>query len=558
MTRSTDGGRVRKILLYLDTIEDFDIKAGKERMQGEARHIGGRDKSATMLVIATVLALVLLPGPLGAFLAGGADPTTATVTERQGQSYDEGIEPGQTATFKWDLLNPTNSTWEFTIAVMTDNPDVGTALDRDSVQVFAGQTDTVVLKVTTQATESTKAKLTLVFTIRNLSTNTSLTAYKTANVRVIVTHGANFHGFFTLQPSWLRLDDNDYTRLLMIVLFYLLMAIITVTVIIPLSSLVVAKTKTKVDDIILGIIRKPIFVLILLYGFLDAIAIINFIPKSLAKSIDTLFGLGVLIVIIYLAYKLLNGVLGQLAKEYKERTKSDVGDVLFPVIDKIGIVLIVIFGIMGILSYFGVDITVAATSVGIGGLVLAFAAQNSIANFFGGMFILLDRPFKVDDIILIDGEFCRVKHIGLRTTRVYNIFQHTVTVIPNDTLANTKVTNVSAPDQEIRIKVSWEAPYGVDPEMFMKLMNDIVKGSPKELGIIKDDPKKVIWCMLNEMKGSSIQFVIGFWVDDLMKQWDAAAYVRTQLYKECQARKIEIPFPQLDVHIKGAAKEPAN
>jgi small-conductance mechanosensitive channel len=510
-----------------------------------------------MLVLVMVLSLVLLPGPLGAFLAGAADPTTATVAERQGQSYDEGIEPGQTATFKWDLLNPTNATWVFTIAVMLDNTEVGTTLDRDNIQVFAGQTDTVVLKATSQATESTKAKLTLVFTIRNLSTNETLTAYKTANVRVIVTHGVNFHGFFTLQPSWLRLDDSDYTRLLMVVLFYLVMAIITVAVVIPLASLVVAKTKTKVDDIILGIIRKPIFVLILLYGFLDAMAIIKFIPKNLAKSIDTLFGLGVLLVIIYLAYKLLNGVLAQLAKEYKERTKSEVGDVLFPVIDKIGIVLIVVFGIMGILSYFGVDITVAATGVGIGGLVLAFAAQNSIANFFGGMFILLDRPFKVDDVILVDGEFCRVKHIGLRSTRVYNIFSHTVTVIPNDSLANSKVTNLSAPDKELRIKVYWEAPYGIDPEMFMKLMNDVVKGAPMELGIIKDDPKKTIWCQLNEMKGSSIQFVIGFWVDDLMKQWDAAAYVRTQLYKECQAKKIEIPFPQLDVHIKEAPKDMA-
>jgi len=517
---------------------------------------GGRPGHA-MLGLVMVLALVLLPGPLGAFLAGAADPTTATVAERQYQSYDRGIEPGQTATFKWDLLNPTNTTWEFTIVVMSDNPDVTATMDRDSVQVFAGQTDTVVLKASTQATESTKAKLTLVFTIRNLSTNETLTAYKTANVRVIVTHGINFHGIFTLQPSWLHLDDNDYTRLLMVVLFYLVMAIITVAVVIPLASLVVAKTKTKVDDVILGIIRKPIFVLILLYGFLDAMAIIKFIPKDLAKSIDTLFGLGVLLVIIYLAYKLLNGVLAQLAKEYKERTKSEVGDVLFPVIDKIGIVLIVVFGIMGILSYFGVDITVAATGVGIGGLVLAFAAQNSIANFFGGMFILLDRPFKVDDVILVDGEFCRVKHIGLRSTRVYNIFQHTVTVIPNDSLANSKVTNLSAPDKEIRIKVYWEAPYGVDPEMFMKLMNDVVKGAPKELGIIKDDPKKTIWCQLYEIKGSSIQFVIGFWVDDLMKQWDAAAYVRTQIYKECQAKKIEIPFPQLDVHIKEAPKDMA-
>jgi MscS family membrane protein len=511
----------------------------------------------SVFVMALTLLLVITPTILCPIFASGAEPSNATVVERQGQNYDITMKPGETATFRWDLVNPTNTTWEFSVKVLSDNLEVNGTMDKDKVQVFSGQTDTLSLKVRSDVTQTTKAKFTLVFSIRNLSTNVTLTAYKTANVKVVVTHGVSFHGFFTLQPTWLGLQDNDYTRLLIIVLFYLLLAILSIAVFIPVAGLLVSKTETQIDDVILETIRKPIFVLIMFYGLLDAIDILNVLPSNLTKGFSILFGLGALLVVIYMAYKLLIGVLRQLRKEYevKSKAKSEIGEVIFPLLEKVGLVLIAVIGIIGILYYFGVDITVAAASVGVGGIVLAFALQSSIANFIGGIFILVDRPFKVGDIIMVDTEFCRVQHIGLRSTRVYNVFQHSMIVIPNDQLANSKVYNLSAPDKELRVKVYWEGPYGVDPEMFLKLMTDIVKDSPKELGIIKDDPKKVIWTMVNEMKASTVQFVVGFWVDDLMKQWDAAAYVRTEIYKQCNKRGIEIPFPQLDVHIKEASKQ---
>ena len=510
-----------------------------------------------LILLALTWILVLVPTMLEPLAVSAADPSNATVIERQGAIYETSMKPGETATFKWDLVNPTNRTWEFSVNVLSDNPEVNGTMDRNKVQVFSGQTDTVILKVRSDVTETAMAKFTLVFTIRNLSTNETLTAYKNANVQVIVIHGVNFHGLFTLQPAWLGMPDNDYSRLLMVFLFYVLLALLTIGVFIPLAGLLVAKTETKIDDVILDTIRKPVFVLILLYGLLDATDILDFIPHNMLKGFNTLFGLGVLLVVIYTTYKLLIGVLRELRKEYeaKSKAKSEIGEVIFPVLEKVGLVLIALFSIIGILYYFGIDVSVAAASVGVGGIVLAFAAQSSIANFFGGIFILLDRPFKVGDIIMVDTEFCRVQHIGLRSTRVYNVFQHTIITIPNDQLANSKVINVSAPDKEIRVKVYWEGPYGVDPDTILKLMKDVVMGSPKELGIIKDDPKKVIWNMVNELKASTIQFVVGFWVDDLMKQWDAAAYVRTTLYKECIKRGIEIPFPQLDVHIKEDAKQ---
>ena len=525
----------------------FGVRSGQNGMAPQTRH--------APMVLAVAVAMLFLSGPLSLVGTVEAQSSKPTVSERTGQVYDATIEPGERATFKWEIMNPTNTTWEFMIIVMSDNLDLNGVMDQEKVQVFSGQTDTVILKVTTDASETTKAKFTLVFSIRSLSTNETLTAYKTATVKVDVTHGVDFHGLFTLQPGWLGLEDNDYSRVLLVMLFYLLLAFISIGVVLPVAGLISSKTNTKIDDIILGIIRKPIFVLIMFYGFLDAIELMEFLPHNLTDVLRTLFGLGVLVVIIYMAYKLFKGVVIEFGKEFAAKTETEIDDILIPVIEKIGVVLIAVFGVMGILSYFGVDVTMAATGVGVAGLVLAFAAQNSIANFFGGIFILLDRPFKVGDIILIDTAYCRVEHIGLRSTRVYDIFQNNIIVIPNDQLANSKITNLSAPDANIRIKVYWDAPYGIDTEMFTNIMLDTVKNSPKELGIIKDNPKKAIWCHLNDLKASSMQFVVGFWVEDLMKQWDAASYVRSDIYKNCAKKNIEIPFPQMDVHIKHAPKD---
>lgn len=497
--------------------------------------------------------LIFLISALGVLaLIGGAtgQASVATVAEREGYDYEVTMDPDEKAKFKWDILNPTNITYFVSINIMSDNVDFEGTVDHNNFQVFAGQSDVVILKVSSDAEGTDKAKFTLVFTLRNTVTDENITAYKSATVKVVVTHGIDFHGLFVLNPESIGLDDNDYTRILMIILTWILIACLTLFILNPVVRFAVRKTKTKIDDVILEIIAKPIFLLVILYGLLDAVALMEFIPKDFASILGTLFGLAVLLIIMYLAFKLFKGVLIQFGKEFAAKTETEVDDVLIPVVEKIGTVFIGIFGLMGVLSYFGVNLTMAAAGFGVFGLVIAFAAQSSIANFFGGIFILLDRPFKVDDLILIDNDYCRVEHIGLRSTRVYNIFDHDLVIIPNDKLANSTVINLSAPDTAYKVTVTFGVAYGTDPDSFVEKMLDIAKGAPEEVGIIKDDPDRGMWCRLNELKDSSMDFKIGFWVVDLMKQWGAAGYVRTKLYYLCEKEGIEIPFPQMEVMVK--------
>ena len=107
-------------------------------------------------------------------------------------------------------------------------------------------------------------------------------------------------------------------------------------------------------------------------------------------------------------------------------------------------------GLFWIASTQGVNVTVFIAGFGIVGLVIAFAMQDTMANFFSGIFLMTDRPFKVGDTILIDGDYCRVEKIGLRTTWLYNRFDHDIIIFPNNEIAGNKIVNLTQPDQSSR------------------------------------------------------------------------------------------------------------
>jgi small-conductance mechanosensitive channel len=121
--------------------------------------------------------------------------------------------------------------------------------------------------------------------------------------------------------------------------------------------------------------------------------------------------------------------------------------------------------------------------------------------------------------------------------------------MPNDKLANSTVINLSAPDQEFKVSLTIGVAYGTDPDKFVEDMLDIVKKAPEDIGIVTDDPDRGVWGRLNALNDSSMEFKVGFWVNDIMKQWSAAGYVRTKLYYFCVEKGIDIPFPQMDVRI---------
>ena len=91
----------------------------------------------------------------------------------------------------------------------------------------------------------------------------------------------------------------------------------------------------------------------------------------------------------------------------------------------------------------GIEITALLAGAGIMGIVIAFAAQDTLSNFFSGIHLLLDRPFKIGDVIYMEpGKYWRVINVGMRSTRLYSIFDHELVIMPNNSVANQKIINI--------------------------------------------------------------------------------------------------------------------
>jgi MscS family membrane protein len=347
-------------------------------------------------------------------------------------------------------------------------------------------------------------------------------------------------------PAWM---DNQWGHFGLLLVFWLVVGLLVVLVVRPVIKRLTAKTKSDIDDKILEIIDTPIVVFIFFYGFVRSLDVLTDMPQwfhDIHDEIMTLYGLVVAVFVIYIAYKVFKAVFMPLGMEYAKKTESELDDVLIPLMDKVGGVLIIVFGLFSILAMLGINITVFLAGAGIIGIVLAFALQTTLGNFFAGIHLMIDRPIKPGDIVLIDDDYCRVERIGLRSTRFYDIFAHTIVIMPNNTVSEMKLINLTQPDRRIKANVKVGVAYGTSIDKVERIMLEAVKSQP---GVIVDDPNCAPVVRFTEFGESSLNFAVYFWVKDLDDQWRIAHDARKYIDRAFREDGIEIPFPQRVVHM---------
>ena len=166
------------------------------------------------------------------------------------------------------------------------------------------------------------------------------------------------------------------------------------------------------------------------------------IPESVKATIDRFFLAILTLLIIYLLAKAVDAMVAIL-KVRAAKTPSPLDDQLVPLGGKVikgfiwGIGLLLF--LQNVLDY---NISSLIAGLGVGGVAVAFAAQDMIANIFGAVMIFVDRPFKVGDAVSLEGYEGSIETIGLRSTRV-RTWDGTLVVIPNKTVAATNITNLA-------------------------------------------------------------------------------------------------------------------
>jgi MscS family membrane protein len=174
------------------------------------------------------------------------------------------------------------------------------------------------------------------------------------------------------------------------------------------------------------------------------------LTPNLEKYILIVFKLILAFNLIRICY-LAADAFGKLAQEWATLTDTTIDDQLAPLASKTLKVLVVIVGFLIFLQNFGVNVTALLAGLGIGGVALAFAAQDTVSNVFGTITIILDSPFKIGDRIKVGDVEGLVEEVGFRSTRIRTFYNSAIT-IPNSVVAKEKIDNLTERNGVIRFR----------------------------------------------------------------------------------------------------------
>jgi len=235
-----------------------------------------------------------------------------------------------------------------------------------------------------------------------------------------------------------------------------------------------------------------------------------------------------------------------------EKTASKMDDMLAPILSKslrATVIVLALVQIAQILS--GKEITSILAGLGIGGLAVALAAQDTLKNLFGSMVLLADKPFEIGDRINVDGHDGPVEAVGLRSTRIRTLDGHLVT-IPNGELANKPIWNI-AKRPYIRRLFNITITYDTPPEKVEEAKTILEGILENHEGLNPDFPPRVYFKDFND---ASLGFLCLYWYHP-PAYWDYLKYseqVNLQILDRFNKAGIDFAFPTQTLHLAGDSK----
>lgn len=273
----------------------------------------------------------------------------------------------------------------------------------------------------------------------------------------------------------------------------------------------------------------------------DQVSIVGqYIQKLTDWCMSKLGSIVVAVIFMVVCFKLVKLLLRILRKSF-ERSKLDPSVAGF-FISAVKIVLNVLI-VLTAASIVGFQITSFITILGTAGVTLGLALQGSLSNLAGGLLILILKPFRVGDYIVENNTHCEgtVVSIDIFYTRLIT-FDNKSVVIPNGNISNTSLVNVTEHDMR-RVDIPFSVAYDSDMEKVKRVTIETIKDVDGYL------PDEQILFYIDEFADSGINMYVKFYAT-IEKFFDAKWDAMWKLKKAFDENDIEIPFNQMDVHMK--------
>ncbi len=305
-----------------------------------------------------------------------------------------------------------------------------------------------------------------------------------------------------------------------------------------LSSL----TKWEGDDIVIKASRGAILLLFTIAGVYGAVIVSPISPEMLALVQKI-----ILAIVIVLGTVVLARMADDFVRLYSNKLQGVLPSTsIFAVLTRI---LIFSIGILIVLQSLGIPVTPILTALGVGGLAVALALQDTLSNLFSGLHLIISGQVKLGDYVKLDsGEEGHVTDISWRNTTI-KALPNNMVVVPNYKLASAIITNYNSPQKEMSVYVTARVSYDSDlnkveevtAEVAKEVMTKVKGGIPEHEPVVR----------YNEFGDSSINFTVVLRAKDFGSQYLIKHEFIKRLHERYRMENIEIPFPIRTVYLKG-------
>ena len=312
------------------------------------------------------------------------------------------------------------------------------------------------------------------------------------------------------------------------------------------------KEVKKIKHLIIEAVAKPLSMFIWVYGIYIVLTPLfvhfqnpdgtNLVHTVAQKAAD----LGAAVAIVWFIFKLVSIVDFHL-KKWAASTDNTIDDVLAPLAGKtLRVFIVIIGGLLITQNLTGVKIGPLLASLGIGGIAIALAAKDSIANFFGTLTILFDKPFQVGERILIDNYDGVVEDVGFRSTRIRTLTGHLVT-IPNEKVVNSGLENIGK-RPHIRWLTNITITYDTPPDRVEKAVSIIKEILDNHEGMHPDFPPRVYFNGFNDW---SLNIMVIAWYHPA-NYWDMQEWLQRtclEVLRRFNDEGIDFAFPSRTLYL---------
>jgi small-conductance mechanosensitive channel len=356
-----------------------------------------------------------------------------------------------------------------------------------------------------------------------------------------------FPWLFEFLRSALPQSMHRYIDAALIILVVTLVGVLVRVVLVAWMERSAKRTQNIYDDIIVNAFRRRTIVSFFLFSVYLALPELPLKQRVIDPAQTFVFGL-----LIAIATMATSKILSSAVTRYASSTGTGLGGTTL--IKYIIRFFVYAIGIIALFTLFEIPLAPYIAAFGVGGLAVALAFQDTLANLFAGIYITLSQQIRIGDYIeLSSKEEGFVTDIGWRTTSIRTM-QNNIIIIPNKKLGDAIITNYHLPETRLSIEVAVGVSYDCDPYRVEEVLLDEAARAAGVVDGVMADPPAVV--RFQQFADSSLNFKMFMSVNDFSFKFSARHEMMKRIYRRFRQEGIEIPFPIRTIHLpEGTAKE---